>query len=94
MMASGIGLAGDDDADPLLRPAWEETEDETDVDLGLRRPQAHPASLQDPSTPADAWRALLVPLCAARWRRCGRLMDFERQRVLNPAAVPQPNRVG
>lgn len=47
-------------APPGKRPA-----DETDVDLGLRRPLAHPASLQDPSTTADAWRALLLPLCTA-----------------------------
>jgi hypothetical protein len=65
MIASGTGLAGEDDDDPLLRPAWEETEDETDGDLGLRRPLTHPASLQDPSTTADAWRALLLPLCTA-----------------------------
>ena len=31
----------------------------------LRRPQARLAGLQDQSDPADAWRALLVPLCAA-----------------------------
>ena len=33
-MGSGTGLAGEDDDDPLLRPTWEETEDETD-ELGL-----------------------------------------------------------
>ena len=62
-MASGTGLVGEDNDDPPLRPTWDETEDETDIDL--RRPQARPAGLQDQSVPADAWGALLVPLCAA-----------------------------
>src|SRR6516164_2934044 len=62
-MASGTGLVGEDNDDPPLRPTWDETEDETDFDL--RRPQARPAGLQDQSVPADAWGALLVPLCAA-----------------------------
>jgi hypothetical protein len=63
MMASVTDLAGEDDDDPPLRPAWDETEDETNIDL--RRSQARSACLQDQSDPADAWRALLVPLCAA-----------------------------
>ena len=33
MMASRTRLAGSDDDDPPLRPAWDETEDETDIDL-------------------------------------------------------------
>jgi hypothetical protein len=49
----------------LLRPTWEETEDETDADLAPRRPLTRPAGLQDWSAAADAWRALLLPLCAA-----------------------------
>ena len=62
-MASGTGLVGEDNDDPPLRPTWDETEDETDIDL--RRPQACSAGPQDQSDPADAWGALLVPLCAA-----------------------------
>ena len=65
MMGSGAGLSGEDDDDPLLRPTWEETEDETDADLGLRRPLTHRPGLQDASAATDAWRALLLPLCAA-----------------------------
>jgi len=61
-MASGTGLTAEDDDDPPLRPAWDETKDETDIDLGLRGPQVRPAGLQDQSDPADAWGALLVPL--------------------------------
>ena len=64
-MGSGAGLSGEDDDDPLLRPTWEETEDETDADLGLRRPLTHRPGLQDASAATDAWRALLLPLCAA-----------------------------
>jgi hypothetical protein len=64
MTGSGAGLSGEDDDDPLLRPTWEETEDETDADLGLRRPLARP-SLQDRSATTDARGALLLPLCAA-----------------------------
>ena len=63
MMASRTRLAEEDNDDPPLRPTWDETEDETDIDL--RRPQARPAGLQDQSDPADAWDALLVPLCEA-----------------------------
>ena len=65
MMASGTGLAGEDDDDPPLRPTWDETEDEADIDLGLRRPFTRPAGLQDQNAPADVWGAVLVPLCAA-----------------------------
>ena len=59
MMASRTRLAEEDNDDPPLRPTWDETEDETDIDL------ARPAGLQDQSDPADACCALLVPLCAA-----------------------------
>jgi hypothetical protein len=62
-MASGTGLTGENDDDPPLRPVWDEAEDETDIDL--RRPQAGAAGLQDRSDPANAWGALLTPLCAA-----------------------------
>jgi hypothetical protein len=65
MMGSGAGLSGEDDDDPLLRPTWEETEDETDADLGLRRPLTRPAGLQDRSVATDARGVLLLPLCAA-----------------------------
>jgi hypothetical protein len=62
MVASGTCLASEDDDDPPLRPGWDETEDETDIDL--RRPQARLAGMQDQSDPADAWRALLA--CSAQ----------------------------
>jgi hypothetical protein len=69
-----FGAADDPDApDPLLRPAWEDTPDETDADRpgarprwGTRSTDTRPATRRD-----DAWPAgedlvgLLAPLCDA-----------------------------
>jgi hypothetical protein len=63
-MASGAGFAAEDDPDPLLRPAWEDTEDETDSDRRPTRTRRLPGA-------APAWldredlATLLVPLCEA-----------------------------
>ena len=69
-MAADSGFTDPDDEDSALRPAWEDTEDETDADrLGIAR--GRHASATSRSSGTDAWlpdadlRALLGPLCAA-----------------------------
>jgi len=58
-----------EEPDPLLRPAWEDTPDETDADLG-RGPSAaatrRPAPVGTAARPVGAdWPDLLGPLCDA-----------------------------
>jgi hypothetical protein len=69
-----FGLADDPDApDPLLRPAWEDTPDETDADRPGARPRWGTLSTDAPPATrrAAAWAAdadlpvLLSPLCDA-----------------------------
>ena len=55
-------LTDTDDEDSLLRPAWEETADETDADRGVYRGQPDPACAPDQGSAVDG---LLSPLCAA-----------------------------
>ena len=69
-MAADSGFADPDDEDARLRPAWEETEDETDADRrGIARGPRPSAT--NPSRGPAAWLpdadlpALLGPLCAA-----------------------------
>ena len=65
MMAADSGFAGPDEADARLRPAWEDTPDETDADRGQpRRPASAPRSF-GPSVGPDDLQALLAPLCTA-----------------------------
>ena len=52
----------DDDPDPLLRPVWEDTPDETEADLG-RRQVAHRRQAEDPVDGADP--LLLATLAGA-----------------------------
>ena len=56
--------------DPLLRPLWEDTPDETDgvPDLGLRQDALTPPSRMGNAAwlPAEAVFALLAPLCVAQ----------------------------
>ena len=58
-MSHDSGCADPDDEGSLLRPAWEDTPDETDADRGLRQPRP------EFTDPTDEPRALLIPLCAA-----------------------------
>jgi HTH DNA binding domain len=66
-MPSDTAWRADDEPDPRLRPAWEDTPDETDADLG--RGRHRPASAR--ADQAGAWpaeadlRALLAPLSLA-----------------------------
>ena len=64
-MAADSGAADPDDEDTLLRPAWEDTADETDADRG--RPRRPASAARTPGQPAgaDDLDALLIPLCAA-----------------------------
>jgi hypothetical protein len=63
-MPSDTAFAADDEPDPLLRPAWEDTPDETD-ERG-RAPAGRAAqSRPDPWRSSDHLHALLRPLCAA-----------------------------
>jgi hypothetical protein len=66
-MASDTPFADPDDDDARLRPAWEDTEDETDVDrLGIARAPRPATASHGGTWLADAdLRALLGPLCAA-----------------------------
>ena len=66
-MASDTPSAAPDDADPLLRPAWEDTPDETDADLGPRPrgPADAPPNARSGAWPDDDLRRLLGPLCDA-----------------------------
>ena len=90
-MTTESGFADRDADDALLRPAWEDTEDETDVDrLGIAR-APRPAAKDRGSGPA-AWlldadlRPLLGPLCAAT--------DMLARLDARTVAAPEPVREG
>lgn len=59
-MTAAREFADPDDADNLLRPAWEDTPDETDADRRTHRPAA-----KRPPGQGAAVDDLLGPLCAA-----------------------------
>jgi hypothetical protein len=87
-MAAESGFADPDDEDARFRPAWEDTEDETDTDrLGIvrgRRPSATNRSGGPAAWLPDAdLRALLGPLCAAT----DMLARLDARAVAAPAAV-------
>jgi hypothetical protein len=82
-MAADSGFADPDDEDARLRPAWEDTEDETDVDrLGIVR-GPRPASHGGTWLPDTDLRALLAPLCAAT----DMLARLDARAAAAPAAV-------
>jgi len=62
MMAADSGAADPDEEDARLRPAWEDTPDETDADRGRPRRQPGTAS---PTADSEDLRAFLTPLCDA-----------------------------
>ena len=62
MMAADSGAADPDEDDTRLRPAWEDTPDETDADRGRPRRQPGTAS---PTADSEDLRAFLTPLCDA-----------------------------
>src|SRR5262245_30309691 len=80
-MPSDPSLADPAAADPLLRPAWADTPDETDRDL---RP---PTPRTPPRAPGEAGQGnLLSPLCAAA--------DALARLDASAAAAPEPVRAG
>jgi hypothetical protein len=64
-MAADSGFADPDEEDALLRPAWEDTPDETDADRGRPRRAASAAQTPGQPTGPDDLHALLMPLCVA-----------------------------
>ena len=89
-MASDAPFADPDDDDSALRPAWEDTEDETDADrLGIargRRPSATNRGGPAAWLPDAELPALLGPLCAAT--------DMLARLDARAAAAPAPVRDG
>ena len=63
-MAPESGQAASEDEESLLRPAWEETADETDADRGLRPGPSRARSLGRTGGAEDL-PSLLGPLCSA-----------------------------
>ena len=82
-----LGAADDPDApDPLLRPAWEDTPDETDADRRRRRGRARPPCPAKVPSPAGAPTGTT-----------GRSMpwpDGDRARHLAPGAAPASRGAG
>jgi len=62
-MAADSGFADPDDED--LHPAWDDTPDETDADLGARRPRLGQARSPGRADATEDLPRLLDPLCAA-----------------------------
>ncbi len=88
-MAAESGFANPDDDDgSALRPAWEDTEDETDTDrLGIARaPRLATASHGSAWPAGENLRTLLGPLCAAT--------DMLARLDARTAAAPAPVREG
>jgi hypothetical protein len=63
-MAAASGSADQDDAASLLRPAWEDSDDETDADRGVR-PLLSPARSLGRTGETDDLINLMSPLCGA-----------------------------
>ena len=88
-MAAESGFADPDDEDgSALRPAWEDTEDETDADrLGIARAPRPATASHGSAWPAGAnLRTLLGPLCAAT--------DVLARLDARAAAAPAPSARG
>jgi hypothetical protein len=85
-MASNTPAAAPDGPDPLLRPAWEDAPDETDIDrFGLPR-QARPTAGRTGGWPDHAdLPTLLGPLCVTT--------DALARLDARAAAAPEPDRL-